>query len=224
MRGVFITLEGGEGTGKTTQLRLLATRLEDLGQRVVTTREPGGSPLGVRVRELLVRVSDDAPTPLAELFLYAADRSHHVETVIRPALGSGAVVLCDRYADATEAYQGSGRGLPMEVVREVNALATGGLWPGRAVVLDLDPAEGVRRSLARQRGGKGPREERFEGEILAFHERVREGYRDIARRDPERVRIVDAVGQPEEVAERVWAGVVDLLGEAARPPRNPDVL
>jgi dTMP kinase len=212
MSGIFVTLEGGEGTGKTTQLALLARRVEVRGWSTVTTREPGGTILGGRIRELLVRVSDDPPTPLAELFLYGADRAHHVETVVRPALAAGRVVLCDRYADATEAYQGWGRGLPLGVVREVNGLATGGLWPHRAVVLDLDPADGVRRSLERQHEGQGPREERFEAEVLAFHERVREGYRAIAGREPDRVRIVDAAGSPDQVAERVWAQVEELFG------------
>jgi len=211
MSGVFVTLEGGEGTGKTTQVALLARRVEARGWSAVITREPGGTALGERVRELLVRVSEDPPTPLAELFLYGADRAHHVEAVIRPALAAGRAVLCDRYADATEAYQGHGRGLPQEAVREVNRLATAGLWPHRTVVLDLPPPEGVRRSLERQRRGHGPREERFEAERLAFHERVREGYRAIAEREPGRVRIVDAAGPPEEVAERVWAEVGELF-------------
>lgn len=210
--GVFVTLEGGEGTGKTTQLALLARRVEAAGWCVVTTREPGGTALGARVRALLVRVSDDPPGGLAELFLYAADRAHHVETVIRPALEAGRAVLCDRYADATEAYQGYGRGLPLEAVRHVNRLATGGLWPRRAVVLDLPPAEGVRRALERQSRGHGPREERFEAELLAFHERVRAGYRALAASSPERVRLVDASGSPEAVAERVWAQVAEVFG------------
>jgi len=217
MKGVFVTLEGGEGTGKTTQLALLAARVESLGWSAVVTREPGGTPLGARVRELLVRVSADPPAPLAELFLYAADRAHHVETVLRPALEAGRAVLCDRYADATEAYQGFGRGLPLETVREVNRLATGGLWPHRAVVLDLAPGEGVRRSLERQQGVAGPREERFEAEVLAFHERVREGYRAIAAAAPERVRIVDATGSVEAVAGRVWAEVGELFGVNGEP-------
>ncbi|MDW7709091.1 MAG: dTMP kinase [Deferrisomatales bacterium] len=214
MRAVFVTLEGGEGAGKTTQLALLAAGVEGRGWVAVTTREPGGTPLGARVRELLVRLGGDPPTPLAELLLYAADRAHHVETVIRPGLAVGRAVLCDRYADATEAYQGYGRGLPLAVVREVNRLATGGLRPHRTVVLDLSPEEGVRRSLERQRCGGGPREERFEAEAVAFHERVRAGYRAVAREDPERVRIVDASGTPVAVAERVWAEVEDLF---ARP-------
>jgi dTMP kinase len=212
MSGVFVTLEGGEGSGKTTQLTFLARRVEALGWDALTTREPGGTALGARVRELLVCLTGDPPTPVAELFLYAADRAHHVQTVILPALEAGRAVLCDRYADATEAYQGCGRGLPLEVVREVNRVATGGLQPHRAVVLDLPPGEGVRRSLERQRSEEGPREERFEAEAMAFHERVRTGYRALAEDQPERVRMVDALGPPEAVAERVWAEVADLFG------------
>jgi dTMP kinase len=209
-----VTLEGGEGSGKSTQLSRLATRLEAAGRPVLVTREPGGSTLGRRIRELLVRVSEDPPSPLAELFLYAADRAHHVETVIRPALEAGRVVLCDRYADATEAYQGWGRGLSLDLIRELNGLATTGLRPDRTVVLDLPPEEGVTRSLERQRRSTAPREERFEVETVAFHERVREGYRAIAAAAQNRVRVVDAVGDPETVAARVWEAVADLFAEA----------
>ncbi len=207
MTGWFVTLEGGEGAGKTTQLARLARRFEAEGRRVVTTREPGGTALGARVRELLVQASQDPPTALAELLLYAADRAHHVATVVGPALEGGAVVLCDRYADATEAYQGFGRGLPLTTVRSLNDLATGGLWPHRTAVLDLAPALGVARSLARQAATAAPPEGRFEAETLGFHERVRDGYRAIAARDPERVRLVDGAGSPEEVHERLWAAV-----------------
>lgn len=211
MSGVFLSFEGGEGVGKTTQIALLARRIEALGRAVVVTREPGGTPLGRTIRQILVRETEDPPTALAELFLYAADRAHHVATVLRPALEAGRVVLCDRYADATEAYQGHGRGLPLEVVCASNALATGGLWPHRTLVLHLDPEVGVGRALARGASGKGPREERFEAQALAFHETVREGYRAIAHREPDRVRILDAAGAAEVVAARVWAAVQDLF-------------
>ncbi len=212
MKGVFVSLEGGEGTGKSTQAALLAERVTALGRRVLLTRQPGGTPLGERVRELLVRTSDDPPGPLAELFLYAADRAHHVATRIRPALQAGQVVVCDRYADATLAYQGSGRRLSREVVQRVNELAAGGVWPDRTVVLDLPPEDGVRRSLERQAGGGHPAEERFEREHLEFHLRVREGYRRLAAEHPDRVFEVDARGTPGEVAGRVWAVVQDLFG------------
>ncbi|MHB8763976.1 MAG: dTMP kinase [Deferrisomatales bacterium] len=212
MTGLFLTLEGGEGTGKTTQLTRLAGRIEALGRTAVVTREPGGTALGGRVRELLVRQTEDPPTPLAELFLYAADRAHHVTIVVRPALAAGHVVLCDRYADATVAYQGWGRGLPLAVIGTLNELATGGLWPRRTLVLDLPPAVGVERSLARLRAGRGPREERFEAEVLAFHERVRQGYLALALAHPERFRVIDGSGSPDAVGERVWAAVADLVG------------
>ncbi len=212
MRGRFVTLEGGEGTGKSTVLPGLARRIEGLGLLVRITREPGGSPLGERIRSLVVEPSDDPPCPVAELLLYAADRAHHVDRVIRPALEAGRVVLCDRYADATEAYQGWGRGLPLDQVRRLNDLATGGVWPQRTVVLDLDPREGLRRSWARHGGPGAAGEVRFEREALEFHRRVRQGYLEIARREPERVRVVDASGPPEQVLDRAWAAVADLFG------------
>ncbi len=212
MSGLFLTLEGGEGTGKSTQIRRLEARLSALGRDVVRTREPGGTPLGGRLRRLLVETGlDDAPGPRAELLLYAADRAHHVDSVVGPALAAGRLVLCDRYADATVAYQGWGRGLDLDVIAQLNRLATGGLRPHRTVLLDLEPAEGVRRALARSRGGQEAREVRFEHEERAFHERVRQGYLDVAARDPGRVRVVDASGTPDEVEARVWAAVEDLF-------------
>ncbi len=208
MRGVFLTLEGGEGAGKTTQAALLAERLREAGRAVILTREPGDTPLGAGLRRMLVEDSGDPPCGWAELFLYAADRAQHVERVVRPALERGAVVVCDRFADATEAYQGWGRGLPLEAVRSVNRLATAGLTPHRTVLLDLPPNQGLRRALGRAQGAS---EVRFEREALAFHERVRRGYLEIARREPGRVRVVDGTGPPGAVAERVWAVVRDLF-------------
>ncbi len=209
MSGVFLTLEGGEGTGKTTQAALLAGRIRGLGRSVVLTREPGGTPLGAGLRRMLVEESAEPPCAWAELFLYAADRAQHVDRVIRPALDRGEVVVCDRFADATEAYQGWGRGLPLEAVRSVNRMATAGLAPHRTVLLDLPPGEGLARALGR---AEGAAEVRFEREALAFHERVRRGYLEIARREPGRVRVVDGAGPPEVVAERVWSAVQDLFG------------
>lgn len=211
--GVFLTFEGGEGTGKTTQIARLARRLEATGRSVLVTREPGGTRLGAAIRQLLVQEGADPPVPLAELLLYAADRAHHVSTVLRPALEAGRAVLCDRYADATEAYQGWGRKLPADLIRSTNALATAGLWPDLTVVLDLEPGEGIRRALAREEpsGDGGGVEARFEGENQAFHGRVRAGYRSIADRDPARVRMVDASGTPDEVAARVWDTVRELF-------------
>lgn len=215
-RGLFLSFEGGEGTGKTTQLALLRARLEARGDTVTVTREPGGTLLGRTIRELLVQHSPDPPDPLAELLLYAADRAHHVATLIRPALEAGRVVLCDRYADATEAYQGWGRALPLDAVKQANRLATGGLQPHRTILLDLEPELGISRALVREAPKEGPREERFEAEALSFHRRVRDGYLAIARSDPARVRIVPAVGAHEDVAERIWAQLRDLFDGAAR--------
>jgi dTMP kinase len=211
--GVFVSFEGGEGSGKTTQVARLARRLEAEGWLVRVTREPGGTRLGEAIRQLLVREGTDPPVPLAELLLYAADRAHHVSTVLRPALEAGRAVLCDRYADATEAYQGWGRGLAEDLIRSTNALATAGLRPDRTLILDLEPALGIRRALDREgrSGDRGGAEARFEAETFAFHERVRAGYRTIAAREPERARLVDASGTPEEVAARVWETVKDLF-------------
>jgi dTMP kinase len=163
------------------------------------------------LRELLVRDSDDPPGPTSELLLYAADRAHHVATVVSPALDAGQVVLCDRYADATVAYQGYGRGLDRETIRTLNGLATGGLQPHRTLLLDLPPELGVSRSLERQANHVGPREERFEVESLVFHRRVRDGYLAIAAAEPQRVRVVAAAGSPAEVAQRLWEAVADLF-------------
>lgn len=216
MKGVFVTLEGGEGTGKTTQLARLARHLDTLGRTVVLTREPGGTALGRAVRTLVVQETATPPTPVAELLLYEADRAHHVATVLRPALEAGRVVLCDRYADATEVYQGWGRELPLAAVRAANELATGGLVPDRTLVLDLDPIGGVARALGREALPDGDREDRFEREGPAFHERVRAGYRSIAQREPGRVRLVDATGTPDEVFARLWLELCDLF-----PPAGP---
>lgn len=214
--GVFITFEGGEGTGKTTQIALLAERLRALGREVVTTLEPGGTVLGKRIRRYLVSESDDVPTPRAELLLYAADRAHHVEKLIRPALEAGKVVLCDRYADATEAYQGYGRGLEIDLVRALNRTATQGLMPHRTLLIDLDPAMGVSRSLERQAGEGVAEESRFEAEESAFHRRVREGYNAILKSEPQRVRFIDGAGTIEEVTDKIWLELADLFASPTK--------
>jgi len=214
--GCFITFEGGEGAGKTTQINLLAAKLGEMGRTVVITREPGGTPLGNRIRRELVCITDDEPSPRAELLLYEADRAHHVEKVILPALEAGSVVLCDRYADATLAYQGWGRGLDQQLITELNRAATGGLSPARTLWLDLDPEEGVSRSLKREACSGEEPEARFEREEALFHHRVREGYRAIMEAEPGRVRLVDAVGGVEEVFARVWAELEDLFACSER--------
>ncbi len=204
---MFITLEGGEGVGKTTQQALLAERLQREGYACVSTREPGGTALGEALRELLLH--GDPLTPLAELFLYAADRAEHVQKCILPALAAGQVVVCDRFTDSTLAYQGYGRGLDLEQIRQLNHLATGGLQPHLTLWLDLPPEVGLARSgLA----------DRLEQERLEFHRRVYHGFQALAAAEPQRIVRIDAGGSPLEVAARIWSVVQPrLLAAVPRP-------
>lgn len=209
--GVFVTFEGIEGCGKTTQLANLAARLRESGRDVVTTREPGGTALGRDLRTLLLGHHEVPPTATAELLLYAADRAQHLEEVVEPALARGAIVLCDRFLDATLAYQGYGRGLGCEAVLAVHRRPPLDRRPDRTMLLDLDPAIGVVRARSRNdAGGLSASEGRFEAEAIAFHERVRDGYLLIAAQ-AERVRVVDADGTVDEVGARVWAAVHDVV-------------
>jgi dTMP kinase len=198
---MFITFEGIEGTGKSTQIALLKEHLEGLGRRVVVTLEPGGSRIGAELRRVLLSLENRDLLPQAELFLYLADRAQHVAQVVRPALESGAIVLCDRFADSTVAYQGYGRGMDLELLHQLNAVAVGGLWPELTILLDLAPETGLARAVARNHSeGKTSAEGRFEAESLAFHGRVRQGFLDLAVRCKERIRLLDASGTPEAIA------------------------
>jgi dTMP kinase len=208
MRGVFITFEGIEGSGKSTQVGLLADHLTAGGASVVTTREPGGTPLGERVRDILLDPASD-PVPMSELFLLEAARAQLVALVIAPALAAGRTVLSDRFADSSVAYQGAARGLGAGVVDTLNAAACGTTLPVRTVLLDLDVEVALERARSRPSTTAGNR--RFEDEAAAFHRRVASGYLDLARRQPERVRVVDAAGSPAEVHRRVLRAVEDLL-------------
>jgi dTMP kinase len=199
VRGVLITFEGVEGSGKTTQMRRLGRWLGRQGYRVELTREPDGTALGVAVRRLF----EKGPAPLAEMFLFLAARHQHVVERIRPWLEKGRVVLCDRYADATVAYQGHARGLDPELIRELNVRATGGVLPDLTLLFDLDPAAGFRRI--------GRRRDTFERQALAFHRRVRRGYLEIQRAEPKRVRLIDAGRPPAVVTAEVQAIVGDYL-------------
>ena len=202
-RGAFITFEGGEGSGKSTQLHLLASRLESAGLPVRILREPGGTPVGEAVRALLLDPEHTGLDAIAELLLYEASRAQLVAEVIEPALESGEIVLCDRFCDSTVAYQGFGRGLPLADVTALNAIATGGLAPDRTVLLDIDPELGLSRATAHGA-------DRLESEDIAFHRRVREGFLSVATAEPLRVRVVDASGDAETVASRVAAALADL--------------
>lgn len=204
---LFISFEGGDGAGKSTQAALLAERLRAEGHTVCAVREPGGTPLGEYLRSW-VKASDRETTAEAELLLFAAARAQLVRQVIEPALTSGAVVVADRYADSTTAYQGHGRGLPLRRVATTNALATGGRWPDLSVLLDVAPATGLARGSARDASSA---ERRFEDADTAFHRRVRAGFKRIARREPGRWLIVDASQPAGDVAAAVWARVQMLL-------------
>lgn len=211
-RGVFITFEGIEGSGKSTQIRRLADRLRTGGHEVVLTREPGGTDLGRRLREILLDTAGPSLSPVTELLLYAADRSQHLTEIIDPALRRGAVVLCDRYLDATLAYQGYGRELGCDAILKIHALAPLDRRPDRTLILDLDPGIGVLRARDRNdRAGQADTEGRFDNEAMAFHERVRTGYLLLAEQPVPRYRVLDAEGTEDEVHARVWSAVRDLI-------------
>lgn len=188
--GFFITFEGIEGCGKSTQLSLLKTRLEKMGRAVLGVREPGGTLLGEQVRSVLLNTTEEGIDPWAELFLYEACRAQLVAKVIRPALIEGKVVLCDRFYDSTLAYQGFGRGLDREKIAGLNTLATGGLVPDLTILVDCAEDVGLKRAWSRINSASGAKEDRFEKEDAAFHSRVREGFLEIAR-GASRVRVVD---------------------------------
>jgi dTMP kinase len=205
--GVFIAFEGGEGVGKTTQIRLLGGWLREHGVATTETREPGATPLGAKIRALLLGVEEAAPSPRSEALLFAADRAHHVDTVIRPALEGGRVVLTDRYVDSSLAYQGAGRSLPVDEVRRLSQWATGGLRPDLTVLLDVDPEIGLRRVDERAAA------DRLEQESLEFHHRVRKAFHSLAEASPGRYLVISADSPPEEIAVKVRTAVLALLAE-----------
>jgi len=233
--GVFISFEGGEGSGKSTQVAALVATLEAEGHDVVVTREPGGAPIAERVRHLVLDPNTDGMHPRTEALLYAAARAEHVSRVILPALQAGKVVVCDRFLDSSLAYQGYGRGLGEEAVFEINRWAIEGVLPSAVVLLTLDVEEGLRRAAerARRRAAESPRSggevpvipfasvpDRIESENLAFHRAVAAGYLELARRDRQRFVVVDASGDPESVARQVRSalhGVLPLPEPEARP-------
>lgn len=205
MPGLFVTFEGGDGVGKSTQAALLAARLEAAGRTVVRTREPGGTDLGVQLRQLLQHQPGHID-PRAEALLYAADRAHHIATVVRPALAAGSMVLQDRYLDSSIAYQGAGRVLEPQAIRDLSLWATDGLLPDLTILLDLDPELGA----VRRAGGEY---DRMEAESLDFHRRVRDGYLALAAAEPGRFLVLDATQAPEALAEQIAERVLGLLGE-----------
>jgi dTMP kinase len=206
--GKFITFEGIDGSGKSTQLRMLSGALRERGIDLLTTFEPGGTPLGRRLRNAFLE-TEETVAPMAELLLFAADRAQHVEFLIKPALADGRVVISDRYADATFAYQGAGRGFDEKTINNVIKLATGGLKPILTLFFDIPTATALSRMNAR--GESGERPNRMDLETVEFYERVREAYLGIAEREPERFQIVDATGSVDEIQRRVLALVTTSL-------------
>ncbi|MEZ4599460.1 MAG: dTMP kinase [Syntrophotaleaceae bacterium] len=204
---LFITFEGIEGCGKTTQISLLCESLRLQGHQVVVTREPGGCAIADAIRQILLDPVHQAMTPKTELLLYAAARAQHVAEVIQPALAQGRIVLCDRYIDATLAYQGYGRGLDRALVEDLNQLATSGCRPDLTLLLDMPAADGLERAIQRNSLQNLATEGRFELEAVAFHDRVRRGYLDLAEKEAQRFRVIEARGSVAEVAERILAVV-----------------
>ncbi|MDP9798935.1 dTMP kinase [Catenuloplanes nepalensis] len=208
--GLFVVFEGGEGAGKSTQVKALAEALRGHGRAVVVTREPGATDIGAEIRNLVLHGSP--PSPRAEALLYAADRAHHVATVVRPALGRGEVVISDRYVDSSLAYQGAGRTLPVEEISWLSSWATGGLKPDLVVLLDVDPSVGLGRV-----SGRGEGTDRLESEATAFHERVRYAFLDLAAADPRRYLVLDASRAPDELSGEIMERVLGMAQEHDEP-------
>lgn len=201
MKGKFITFEGIEGCGKSTQIRKFAEYLQSKGQEILLTREPGGTEIGDQIREILLNPKNTAMSPTTELLLYAAARAQHVEEKIRPALESGKFVISDRYADATTAYQGAARRLSSETLKRLHEIATGNLMPDKTFLLDLPADMGLKRAI--DRNSQAGTEDRFENEKIEFHEKVRAGYLAIAKEYPKRIVVIDASGTIENTFKQI---------------------
>jgi dTMP kinase len=205
----FITFEGGDGTGKTTQIRALEASLREQKRSCVISCEPGGTRLGQTIRKILLEVHPQPLATNAELFLYLADRAQHVQEIILPALARGEFVLCDRYTDSTIAYQGYGRGLDLKFLRAQNAIATGGLQPDLTFLLDCASEVALLRAMQRHIGptGQAAPADRFESEQVEFHQRVRAGFLELAHAEPKRFRVIDATQSPQEIASAIRATI-----------------
>ncbi len=206
-------MEGGEGVGKSTQLPRLAESLRRLGYDCLCTREPGGTELGQTLRSLLLHSADHDPAPLTQLLLYAADRAEHVARVIWPALQRGQFVLCDRFTDSTLAYQGYGQQLDLELIHQLNQIATQGITPDLTLWLKLPVEQGLTRAQQRSTDPTNPETQinRMEAEEIAFHQRLYYGFQTLAQHHPERIQPIEAQGSVEEVTDRIWQVVVDRL-------------
>lgn len=213
MPGIFITFEGLDGCGKTTQLALLAEDLQRRGYRVTITREPGGTIIGDRIRVILLDPQHQGITPVAELLLYAASRTQHLHEVILPALKRGDIVLCDRYTDATDAYQGGARKIDQRLIDAIHSISTSGKKPDLTILLDSPVPQALSRATARIEKNGGEKEARFEQEQNAFHTNVRDAYLAIAKKNPARVKVVDASGEIEAIHRRIIQLVEEVLSQ-----------
>ena len=207
----FITFEGIEGSGKTTQIKLLAQQLRQRGYQVLQTREPGGCQIADQIRGILLHPDNAAMVSRAELLLYAAARAQHVEEIVQPALAAGKIVLCDRFTDATLAYQGDGRGLDRGLISQLNKLAAGDCRPDLTLLFDLPVTIGLGRALQRESDQQDSSEGRFERETLEFHQRIRDGYLALASAEPERFRILAANQAPELISRQITDIVASFL-------------
>lgn len=205
-RGKFITFEGGEGAGKSTQAKRLAERLRAAGLTVATTREPGGSPFGEVIRDLLLDPATPPHAPLAEALLFSAARADHLDKLIRPALAAGTWIICDRFADSTRVYQGAGGGVPMADLVALERVTVGAHTPDLTIILDLPAEVGLARAAARIAPGSA--RDAYEVRDRAFHERLRGGFLEIARTQPSRCTIVDATQEVDAIAQEIWSHVV----------------
>ncbi len=216
LAGIFVTLEGGEGAGKSTQSRRLKEALEAQGRTVLLTREPGGTPEGEKIRDLITQREGGNWTPTAECLLFFAARQMHVEKVIKPALARGEIVICDRFTDSTRSYQGYGHGFPLETIEQINTLSLGDFTPDLTFILDLPVEAGLKRSFAQkeQAAGREMTEDRFERLDKSFHEKLRQGFLAIAAANPARCRVIDAQQSPDEIFAVLMAEIQKALPHA----------
>ncbi len=214
MKGTFISFEGIEGTGKSTQARLLSEYLKGKGFEVVLTEEPGGTQIGLRIRELLLSVEHKEMMPITELLLYNASRTQHTEEVIIPAINRGAVVITDRFTDSTIAYQGYGRGIDLNLLDSIDLIATGRLRPDITILLDLDVEVGLKRNRGINKT------DRLELEDVEFHQKVRSGYHSLAAKEPERIKLINISGSIEEIHNRIVKIISDILISYQNPSKS----
>ena len=210
-RGLFLTFEGPDGSGKSTQARLLAERLRAEGREVLETVEPGGTPIGREIRRILLDPTNQELRPTTELLLMFAARAQNVEQWILPALDEGKIVVCDRFTDSSIAYQGAGRGLGWKTVLDLDRIACHGLVPDLTLCIDIDTETGLARAHSRNRTGGGKQESRLDEQSVDFHEKARAAYHELARREPARFRLINGDAKPEEIAARVWEIVRPIL-------------